>query len=354
MKVTAKVLKERWKPKEGQSLLESVLRSLKHRSPLEHIKALERVGGRWDLRGIELPQIVSRKWFSWRDLDVDRVSGRISFSKLKLADADFSYSNLSDVMLSDCSLTNVNFGHACLRGMGFWGCSLTDTTFDNADLREAVLGGVFGGQPNTFSNVTFRKANLSKTGGGFPLYRHCDFSHANLYMVNFDGARFENCRFAGLVEDAAFRRHALLVADPVLPWQKVDPLQFINHMECVDFAEAELRDVDFDSVDLSTCIFPEDGNHLVIHNQHRVLHSTRDAVATEWTGEARDVAIRLLDLLYLKRGMLEGHPLSAGRLSQPIQVVNRLDLRDSLGQEGGDQLFHLLQKMSANFASGDR
>ena len=154
---------------------------------------------------------------AFKNYELSFLSGRIEFRRIILDNADLSYSDFTDVIWKNCNLSNVDFRSARLRGVGFWSCSLTNISFDGSDLRDAVLDGANGSSPSSFVDVNFCKVNLESTGGGLPLFRNCDFSNANLRKVDFDGARFENCKFAGLLYDVAFRPHASIYVASACP-----------------------------------------------------------------------------------------------------------------------------------------
>jgi len=236
--------------------------------------------------------------------------------------------------------------HSDLRQIGAWQSDAQDVSLAHADLRDAALGGAIGRTANRYSRVDFTRANLTNAGHSFEEYEDCDFSHARLKEVNFDGARFRRCRFAGVLDSVLFRLHPANTPLPLGPWEKrVDPKSFANPMEQVDYSNAELRGVDFDGVDLSTCLFPADGNHLVIPQQLEVFRAAREVVAREWAGKEREVAIDLLDAMYLSIDRLEGSFMTPEKLEQPIQVVNRKDFQEWFDPGPGERLYRILEKL---------
>jgi hypothetical protein len=115
-------------------------------------------------------------------------------------------------------------------------------------------------------------------------------------------------------------------------------------MEMVDFTQAEFRYVDFDGVDLSTCLLPLDDSHLIVPNQHRVFCKARKIVSEEWSEPDRTTGMSILDALYLGVEHMHGRTESPEREQQPIEVVNRKDYHDCHGSLG-DQLFDLIRSI---------
>ncbi len=324
-----------------------MLHALRKGRKLEGMDGVGLVNGRFDLRGLAVPRPEVTGSSAFKNYELSFLSGRIEFRRIILDNADLSYSDFTDVIWKNCNLSNVDFRSARLRGVGFWSCSLTNISFDGSDLRDAVLDGANGSSPSSFVDVNFCKVNLESTGGGLPLFRNCDFSNANLRKVDFDGARFENCKFAGLLYDVAFRPHASIYVASALPWQRLDPKKFTNRMEFVDFSQADLRYVGFNGVDLSSCTFPCDENHLVIRSQRQVFLRAVDVISSEWQDPERTSALRMIDNIYIRPGIREGRQPSAEQIAQPIEVVNRLDLRETLKPGVGDRVFDLLRVLAA-------
>jgi hypothetical protein len=111
-------------------------------------------------------------------------------------------------------------------------------------------------------------------------------------------------------------------------------------MKCVDFSKAVLRGVNFDGVDLSTCTFPNDSRHLVLHDQNAVLRLARETISQGWTGMHQRDAIKYLDSLHLVPE--PNSPVTEARLRQPIDVINLDDLKEYIGIAVGERLYRLL------------
>ncbi len=339
-------LRARWQTQDGQDKSRRVLDALKKGRVFEKIDGVEMIDGRVDLRGLAVPRLNYGTWFSVKGHSVQNVSGPTVFRRCKLEDIDLSCCDFGEAMWTGCNLRNVRFNQARLCGVGFWGCALNEVNFDGADMHDAILSGVDGSKVNTYVNVSFRTANLQGINGEVELYRDCDFSRANLKIVFFNGARFEGCTFAGLLSAVTFSLHAKSIAPSILPWHRLDPMQFTNRMWNVDFSNAELRGVVFDGVDLSTCTFPNDENHIVVHQQRELFTKAKALISSEWHEPERTWALGLIDIMYLWPGKLYGRQERPEILTQQIQVINRLDMHEALGYDAGERFYALVVELA--------
>ena len=90
-----------------------------------------------------------------------------------------------------------------------WGMAFTDCRFRGANLRDVAMGGISQeGRRNRYLRVDFTKADMRGTAHFSSDMIGCDFSHANLGKVEFQGTVFVDCAFAGVVYDAQFHRYA--------------------------------------------------------------------------------------------------------------------------------------------------
>jgi uncharacterized protein YjbI with pentapeptide repeats len=192
-----------------------------------------------------------------------------------------------------------------------FGTHVSECSFRRVDLRDTALGGLDGLKRNAFERVDFTKADLRGSAHGSADFRHCDFSRAKLKKVDFRGDVFEDCRFAGLLDEVTFARFCFTHRDKPLP---------PNEMTRVDMRDAVLRWVSFQDQDLRTALLPDDDDHIVLEQAPRVLA----AVAAHFAASASESDRRW-------SGFFEGIRAHVGSGSRT--VFHRKDLLKVGGEE---------------------
>jgi uncharacterized protein YjbI with pentapeptide repeats len=288
-------------------------------------------------------------------LQIDLVLGKTVFNKTSFLDIDLSHAQAADVIWQRCRFENVSFDGVQATDTGFWACQFEQATFDRANFVDNVFAVNIDLAPCCFTNCVFHETDLRGTSHTFTLYRNVTFESANLDEVDFDGARFENCKFEGKLKWVEFRGSSRTAVKGLFVRKHIDTSQqFPNRMVNVDFSSAQLIGVNFSGVDLSTCKFPDDGRHVIVREQNRVLTKVRQTVAKTWSGGERDVALRFLDAGYLSVERSFGGFLTAEKTKQPIDVINLDDLIELSGESAGRCLFDLIRESNEADFSGPK
>jgi len=330
------ILIGRWQTPQGQQFAKQVIRALRRNRRLSKLGFLSQHEGRWDLRGITLPSWTEQSQLSVGGHLVSLGTGKMRFSKVMLNDVDLSYSNIDDSFWDKCHWENVIADSIQAKDFGAWLSTFQNVSFCKSDLTHASMGGAWGLSYNTFSAVNFSYSKLRHSVHQYEVYRNCDFSYADLKGVDFAGARFSDCKFAGVMDEVIFRLHSLTAPLPLFPWQKkIDVRQFANPMDNIDFSEAIFKYISLEGVDITNCQLPNDDSILVIRNQHAVFLKVREVIANEWTGEAQRIFLGILQDIYL-----------TDRTSkQPIEIINKDYYREYVPEVGG-QFVELLERIT--------
>ena len=331
-------LRARWLRRDHAELARAAVSAIKRGRSLGQVPGLSQVQERWDLRGLtfRLPAIRRTIW--------DMLNNSLTFKSTFIRDTDLSYADADDTRWESCQLSNVVFDDANLSGIILNSCDVTSASFRGTDLRAGVFGVKSLTSATEFSKCVFADADMRGTGHWITSYRDCVFSAANLHNVDFDGARFTHCSFAGLVFGASFHsRSTLITLSGRFPHpEAAQP----NKMLSVDFSAANLRGVNFEGVDLSSCRFPNDGRHLVVRRQHDVFEEARAIVSKEWTGEQREAALTYLEWNHLTPNIVPNSGITEAKLRQPIDVINLDDLIEYIDPITGPRLFDLIRSIA--------
>lgn len=240
-------------------------------APLDGL-GLGKVGGRWDLRGLRLPETegsgprpVSHGIPSWE---------RTELSHVPLVGLDLSEAILTGMRLIDVDIRDCVFDRARLDDAAMWETRVVASSFRSASMREMVMGG----SPlrpwrrrymNSWQDVDLSRADLRGSVHSAETYTDCDFSHARLFRVGFEASRHVRSRFAGRVDDCAFRR----TPQELLLWGLVNPMQD------VDMSEAELVDCGFWGLGLENVRLPRSPGHIVFRPKAAVARETLNRIA---------------------------------------------------------------------------
>jgi len=283
--------------------------------------------GRIDLRGFPAPKPVPRGKLklpssgSESSLEFTLIRGRFEAANVSLEHVDLSFSDLSHAVWKGCDFKDSLFRKAVVAQGFFRSCHFEDVVFDGADLRDTLVGGCEGETITSFRRTSFAKADLRHTRYQYPVFKNCDFSHAKLDGVDFQGSRFTRCKFAGKMTRVWFRG---LYTSPStsrgtgyrarLHTTGINPDSIGNPMADVDFSEAYLDDCVFvNQIDLSRCRFPADGAHIVIKDREKVYSAVGKEIGESWSEPARSEAIAFLKLFSDR----------TDQVGQRMDVVNR-------------------------------
>jgi uncharacterized protein YjbI with pentapeptide repeats len=199
----------------------------------------------------------------------------VGFDGIRLDGLDFSQGLLGNMRFFRSAFVDCRFDGAACQDWRLWATDLSNTSFVRADLRTAVLGAWHEGRGNVFRHVDFTEANLRATVCPAATFEDCDFSGAKLAKVDFQSSSFIRCKFAGLLSEVIFYDHGYKTG-------KTDP----NPMLEVDFTDAELRMVEFRRLSLDRVAFPKDDHHLVVNRYRCVLERAVQELkaSSQWEG----------------------------------------------------------------------
>ncbi len=323
-----KNLKDRWhSSSEWQSRHDLIIKLLATGGKLSTVQGLQHHEARWDLRGITTPvEAPDGK---------SRLSGRQFQSRsIVLEDVDLSYSTLYESNWEKCTFRNVSFVGAKLDYSKFWACKLENVKFEKTYLNEVVMNASLNDDSGYFRNVEFIESNLRGTTYTNTLFENCRFKDCKLNNVDFNGSRFQDCSFEGKLEEAFFRGSEMVNRD-LYPKKKTLP----NPMLRVDFTKATLVSVMFmDGIDLSTCMFPNSDDYIIIKNKIKVFEEVREIVEKTWEGPAKNMALTLIDKAYF----------SPRNRNMKIDIVDRHYLRgdDPNSNLDGLRFFELIRTVN--------
>lgn len=298
-------------------MYQDILRVLHSGHTLSHVKGLGKIGDRWDLRGITLPV---------------RFVARNS----AIVQVDFSHAVLREVQWERCRFQDVLFHKVDADGSKFWTCEFDHVDFIESRLLNSLMSGALDYVHGcSYRRVRFVKNAMLATVYTKGLFEQCEFSNCKLGKVSFDECRFIDTGFKGKLKEIFFRG-APPVNPMTLPPVKVPP----HRMERVDFREAYMESVEFlDGIDLTSCLFPEGDDYMIIRNRERVFEEARRIVETTWEGVEQRGALMLIDYSYL----------SERKKGQPLEFMDRHYLMNNNGWNGL-RFFELIRELNENIS----
>ncbi|MDB5014384.1 MAG: hypothetical protein JWQ25_2586 [Daejeonella sp.] len=299
---------KRWLIGEGIVVRGNVLKALSSGETIAKVKGISKYEGKWDLRGIQFPNPKGSETITAGTSSFRKVSGTFNLKNIDLKNVDFSYADMSHSVWIRSNLENCIFNNTKAKNLYIKACHFADLVAFKTNFSESFMAQNIGNDSGSYRNVVFNQCDLSKTSFSFPLIDHCNFFDCKLHEVNFDGSRFENCKFSGVFKSGWIRGYSIYAQKSILGlFNKVNLKDFPNTMTNVDFKEAELKDVLFShEVDISRCKFPVSENLIVIKNLDVTFSKIREVVSNRWEGEDRRQALFLIDNLYysdMKKGM---------------------------------------------------
>lgn len=303
---------------------EVVLDRLARGAGLEGL-GLGKVDGRWDLRGLVLPRVVRWHGTLVDERETGNSAAGMELRRVELSSIDLSGARLGGLRLMGAVVRDCVFDGAMMQHLGVFKATVRDCSFVGADLREAVMCGPPSRpwrRPTTWLNVDLSRADLRWSVHHSEVYTDCDFSHAQLAGVDFEGAVHVGSRFAGMVSEVTFRRKPLY-------WQGLRP----NTMERVDMADAELDGCEFWGIGLESAVLPTGPEHVVYRPKAEIAAAVLARVAE--LGAARE----LISLVVTMERALEQGPGSRTARG----VVHRGSLGDTA--EERERALEILRSM---------
>jgi uncharacterized protein YjbI with pentapeptide repeats len=299
----------RWQTSQGKELAQEVWRLLMTNEPLRGLN-LANNGGRIDLRGIVVPEVTKEKLPPFRNWGLQRLEGWLEFRNVKFENIDFAGSDLRNARFFNSIIAGCRFDNADCENWSLKATDVIRTTFVRTRLREAALGPWYEGHGNRYEFVDFSHADMRGLSSTTATYVDCNFSNARLEKLEFQSSSFIRCHFAGELREVLFYDRGFKTGKP-------DP----NPMEDVDFSQAKLRWVEFRHLNLDRVRLPDDRDHLIIKNYRCVLEKAIAIVKSSGERYAPGIA-----------AVLQNRLKWIGP-RQEIGIINRLDFRESGGEE---------------------
>lgn len=270
-----------------------------------------------------------------KNYNVEFKDSNVTIKKARIEWVDFSHSNFSESIFKECEFINCLFTETSFKDTRFWACQFENCNFKRTTFNEASMAIRVGKKLGSFINCTFTEARFRKTNYGFPLFQDCIFTNCDLLQVDFNGSRFVRAKFIGLLDDVRFRGIGLDTAPSILPWLKINPSDYKNPMDNVDFSGAELVAVDFCyNIDLSRCTWPNDRSTFILIDNHFNFFKYLKTEFENWSEEDKRIAIGIIDLYYLDKR----------HENQRIQFVDRIGLEQEFGKEFTDRFWAIIKK----------
>lgn len=328
-----KELADRWKSKEGELQLNEAINCLTKNKDLSSLTWLKKYNGRWDLRGAKLSSLVKEQKIEANGHSFTQKKGSLKLKNCKLVSIDFSYSDISYADFEKITIEDCLFKETRAKEIKVVASSILNTVFEKTDFSYSFMGENVGSDSGKFINVQFIETNLKECIFCFPLIHECVFENCNFKATNFNGSRMKNCNFIGKIDSAWFKGYAVNLQKSILVFfNRVDPLQYPNTMENIDFSKAILIGVSFsDSIVLSKCIFPNDPNILIVSDFPKKIIIARNQISEEWTGEFKHIGIHMIDNVYYKK---EYH-------NQDISIIDKYLLVEQFGEQFAICFFNL-------------
>ena len=338
--MTKKELVNRWKTSEGQQLLFSILSNLKKNKPLDKIKGLEKYAGRWDLRGAILSILKTENKIQGEGTSFTQKYGSLKLKKTVIESVDFSYADISYSWWQECQVSNCLFEDTKACELHVYATDFTNCTFRKVNFTYSDLNRNIGKKSGSFKGSYFIDCNLKECILSFPNIENCRFENCNFIATNFDGSRFKDCKFIGKVDSSWFSGYSTTAQKSIFGiFNRVNPRDYPNLMENVDFSEAELVGVSFiNGIDLSECTFPhDDKRYLLIENLDRVYPNIKKIIDKEWAGEEKRKGLAFIDVVLYKPNY---H-------NQKMDLVDKMLLTDQgKDSEFGEKFFNLLKRVN--------
>lgn len=329
---------KRWKTEEGKLLLESVKRALEKGNSLEDLKKIEKYNGRWDLRGAELSTLKKETRIESSGHSFSQKEGSLKLKKAKLENIDFSYCNVKYSLIERCFVSNCIFKETKAQELYIIASDFINCCFEKSDISHSFLNENIGKNSGSFKNTEFIETNLKECSFSFPIVEQCSFENCNLYATNFNGSRFFDTKFKGVIDSPWFSGYATNINKSILGiFNSISPKNYPNKMINVDFSEAKLIGVSFiNGVDLNNCKFPNNENYILIKDIKKTFSKAREVINNEWPTDYKRIANNLIDNLYL----------ATNKQNQSMDLVDQYLLTDDgKMKEFGEKLFNLIKSL---------
>lgn len=333
--MTKKELTNRWNTKEGKLLLDKIFNCLTKGITLSSVDGVKKHKGRWDLRGAVLSLIEKKQKIEADGHAFIKKTGSLKVGETELNSIDFSFANISYSVFEKTVIKDCIFEETIAKEMRFIACEINGCIFKKANLSYSYLNQNIGENSGSFINTKFIETNLKECIFYFPIIKDCDFFDCNLMATNFDGSRMQYCKFAGKVDSPLFNGYSLNAHKSILGiFNRVNPKQYPNLMEDIDFSAAVLIGVAFrNGINLSSCKFPKDGNCLVVNNIEYTFLMAKEYICNNWDGDDKRIALHMIENVYYTKDYY----------SQDMTVIDKYILLDQFGERFANRFFELIQ-----------
>lgn len=190
------------------------------------------------------------------------------------------------------------------------------------DLRGAALG-TSQGRGNYYRGVDFSGADLREATFIDSLFKDCDFSGARLDGVEFWATKLEACRFAGRMKDVIFHLDGVPVG-----LRAGSP----GWLRGVDFRDAEFDWVQFEGVDCSEVVPPDDDDVIVLDPYAAQLADVLQVLQRRGDPPAREARISV------------SVELERAQPGQAVGLINLRDISEVAGREAAELLRSILTR----------
>jgi len=335
--MTKKKLINRWNSKEGKLLLDSIFDCFTKGKNLSSIEGLEKHEEKWDLRGAVLSVVKKEQKIEANGHGFVKKTGSLKVGKIELDSIDFSFANISNSVFEQTVIKNCLFAETIAKEIYFIACEINECVFEKTNLSYSYLNQNIGKNSGSFINTKFIDSNLQECIFYFPIIKNCAFFDCNLMATNFDGSRMQYCKFVGKVDSALFNGYSLNAHKSILGlFNRVDPKQYPNLMQDVDFSDAILIGVAFKNcINLSKCIFPKDDNCLIIKNIRKTYLMAKENIFNNWEGNDKRIGLHMIDNVYYTKDYF----------AQEISIIDKYVLVEQFGEQFANRFFKLIQTL---------
>lgn len=328
----------RWQTENGQAVLKSFVKSINNNRPLDNIIGLEKHADKWDLRGANFSALLNEQSVTYKQFEYNQNESYFKFKNGTLKAIDFSYANLKFSSFQNCKIEDCVFDNTSLKQTKIIGSHITNCLFHKSNLSYAWLNDNIADNSGSYKHVKFIESNLSESFFCFPEIENCVFENCNLRATNFDGSRFKDCTFLGVVDSCWFRGYSLNAAKSILGiFNRINLQKYRNKMQNIDFSNAKLIGVSFGTnINIDQCVFPQEG-YLILKNITKVIPMARKTIDENWIEEDKKTAFHLIDNVYYKKEYFE----------QDFVLIDRYLLEELFGVVFANKLFELFKSFSS-------
>lgn len=335
-------LVKRWTTQQGKEQLENIIYCLETGQPLASVTGIKQFVGRWDLRGAKLSTLANKRTIGAGKHELTQRFGTLRLKQVSIESIDFSFADISYSYWDRCNINNCIFEETKAVELRIIASNFSNCIFRKTNFFYSYFNLNIGSNSGSIISSEFVESNLSKCIFNFPLIEQCLFNDCNLKETDFDGSRFRDCKFKGVLDSLWFRGYSLNAQNSVLGlFNKVGPIDYLNPMDNVDFSEAKLIGVSFtNKIDLSKSIFPNNDNYLLVKNLEKVYTRMKEIINQEWLGEDKRKALAFINNIYY----------TPNRQNQSFDLVDKFIVTDEgKDNEFGKKFFNLLKNISLDY-----